>query len=98
MLPDRRTLKNRRPFACNSKSLNPWILKQSDTVGEIVDAMRYCAFGARMLGEVARTMRQMIAAPKKPIIIYDGALSSPLGRLAAKVRREKMVREDSPAV
>jgi deoxyhypusine synthase len=59
-------------------------LKQSATVGAIVDAMTHCAFGARMLGEAARTMRQMIAAPKKPIIIYDGAPSSPLGRLLKK--------------
>ena len=59
-------------------------LKQSVTVGEIVDAMTHCAFGARMLGEAARTVRQMIAAPKKPIIIYDGAPSSPLGRLLKK--------------
>ena len=59
-------------------------LKQSATVGAIVDAMTYCAFGARMLGEAARTVRQMIAAPKKPIIIYDGVSSSPLGRLLKK--------------
>ena len=59
-------------------------LKQSTTVGEIVDAMRHCAFGARMLGEAARTVRQMISAPKKPIIIYDGMSSSPLGRLLKK--------------
>ena len=62
-------------------------LKQSATVGEIVDAMRHCAFGARMLGEAARTVRQMIARPKKPIIIYDGVSSSPLGRLLKKDRK-----------
>ena len=28
-------------------------LQKCDSVGEIVSAMRYCAFGARMLGEVA---------------------------------------------
>jgi deoxyhypusine synthase len=56
-------------------------LKKSNTTGEIVDAMKYCAFGARMLGEVAHTIRQMIGAPKKPVIIYDGRLSSPLGVL-----------------
>jgi deoxyhypusine synthase len=56
-------------------------LNRSHSVGEIVDAMKYCAFGARMLGEVAQTMRGMIAAAKKPVIIYDGRLDSPLGRL-----------------
>jgi deoxyhypusine synthase len=59
-------------------------LKQSTTVGAIVDAMRYCAFGARMLGETARTVREMIGASKKPVIIYDGLSSSPLGRLLKK--------------
>jgi deoxyhypusine synthase len=64
-------------------------LKQSTTVGAIVDAMRYCAFGARMLGETARTIRRMIGAPKKPVIIYDGLSTSPLGRLLKKfVARE----------
>ena len=68
-------------------------LKQSATVGEIVDAMTYCAFGARMLGEAARTVRQMIAAPKKPIIIYDGVSSSPLGRLLKKFVTRKWCAE-----
>ena len=68
-------------------------LKQSATVGEIVDAMTYCAFGARMLGEAARTVRQMIATPKKPIIIYDGVSSSPLGRLLKKFVARKWCAE-----
>jgi deoxyhypusine synthase len=59
-------------------------LNQSTTVGAIVDAMRYCAFGARMLGETAQTIRGMIGAPKPPVIIYDGVLSSPLGGLLQK--------------
>ena len=37
-------------------------LKKCATVGDIVDAMRYCAFGARMLGEVARTVYEMITS------------------------------------
>ena len=56
-------------------------LNRSHSVGEIVDAMKYCAFGARMLGEVAQTIRGMIGAKKNPVIIYDGRLDSPLGRL-----------------
>src|SRR6185369_4835217 len=54
------------------------------TVGDIVDAMRYCAFGARMLGEVARTIEGMINSPKKPILLYDGLLRSPVGLLLQK--------------
>jgi deoxyhypusine synthase len=71
-------------FFLQFEELKSLDLKQSATVGAIVDAMRYCAFGARMLGEVAHTIRQMIGAPKKPIIIYDGRASSPLGRLLKK--------------
>ena len=59
-------------------------LRTCETVGDIVDAMRYCAFGARMLGEVATTMRDMASAQNKPLIIYDGLEISPLGRLLNK--------------
>ncbi|MBF8255040.1 MAG: hypothetical protein HW373_1735, partial [Deltaproteobacteria bacterium] len=59
-------------------------LQKCASVGDIVDAMRYCAFGARMLGEVAATMRDMASAKNKPLIIYDGIESSPLGRLLRK--------------
>jgi deoxyhypusine synthase len=56
-------------------------LAKCETVGDIVDAMRYCAFGARMLGEVARTIFDMIESKKAPVIVYDGLLDSPLGAL-----------------
>ena len=56
-------------------------LAKCRTVGDIVDAMRYCAFGARMLGEVARTMFDMIESNKAPVIVYDGLADSPLGTL-----------------
>jgi len=59
-------------------------LQKCDSVGDIVDAMRYCAFGARMLGEVAATMRDMASAQNKPLIIFDGLERSPLGRLLEK--------------
>ncbi|HEY7321590.1 MAG TPA: deoxyhypusine synthase family protein [Candidatus Binatia bacterium] len=59
-------------------------LKECATVGDIVDSMRYCAFGARMLGEVARTIQTMIVGKKKPVLIYSGLPNSPLGRLLRK--------------
>ena len=59
-------------------------LRKCATVGDIVDAMRYCAFGGRMLGEVARTIEGMIAAKKKPLLVYDGPEDVPLGRLLRK--------------
>jgi deoxyhypusine synthase len=42
-----------------------------------------------MLGEVAHTMREMIGAPKKPLIIYDGRANSPLGRLLQQFTKKK---------
>ena len=59
-------------------------LRKCATVGDIVDGMRYCAFGARMLGEAARTIQTMIAVKKKPVLIYSGLAKSPLGRLLHK--------------
>lgn len=56
-------------------------LQDCESVAEIVEGMRYCAFGARMLGEVAHSLRQMVAAKSKPILIYDGLPNSPLGLL-----------------
>lgn len=59
-------------------------LRHCGSVADIVDGMRYCAFGARMLGEVARTLYQMITENKQPILIYDGLPHSPLGLLLRK--------------
>ena len=56
-------------------------LRRCESVAEIVEGMRYCAFGARMLGEVAFTLRHMATAKKKPILIYDGLPHTPLGLL-----------------
>jgi deoxyhypusine synthase len=46
--------------------------------------MRYCAFGARMVGEVARTIQAMMAARQKPLLIHDGVSDSPLGVLLTR--------------
>lgn len=59
-------------------------LQQCHSVGDIVGAMRYCAFGARMLGEVAHTLFEMVSAKDAPIIIYSGIADSPLGLLLKK--------------
>jgi hypothetical protein len=37
-------------------------LRACATVGDIIDAMRFCAFGARMLGEVSHTILEMVTA------------------------------------
>ena len=59
-------------------------LRNCATVADIVDGMRNCAFGARMLGEVARTIHEMITAKKKPVLIYDGLPDSPLSFVLQK--------------
>jgi deoxyhypusine synthase len=61
--------------------LKPLDLRECDSVADIVGAMRYCAFGARMLGEVAGTIHSMITRKKKPLLIYDGLDQGTLGRL-----------------
>jgi len=71
----------RTPSLEELKSLD---LRHCGSVADIVDGMRYCAFGARMLGEVARTLYHMITENKKPILIYDGLPNSPLGALLRK--------------
>jgi deoxyhypusine synthase len=73
----------------NFEELKSLDLRKCATVGDIVDGMRYCAFGARMLGEVARTIHSMIAAKKKPVLIYSGLENSPLGRLLHKFVESK---------
>jgi deoxyhypusine synthase len=56
-------------------------LQKCESVGDIVSGLRYCAFGARMLGEVAHTMSEMVAANERPLLVYDGLEDVPLGRL-----------------
>ncbi|HJX09361.1 MAG TPA: deoxyhypusine synthase family protein, partial [Candidatus Binatia bacterium] len=59
-------------------------LRRCATVGDIVDGMRHCAFGARMLGEVARTIHEMVTSKRKPVVIYGGLRNSALGLLLQK--------------
>ena len=59
-------------------------LGKCQTVSEIVDGMSRCAFGARMLGEVAATLTTWCSEKVKPVLVYDGMASSPLGELLSK--------------
>jgi deoxyhypusine synthase len=64
-------------------------LQKCATVADIVEAMRYCAFGARMLGEVAHTLHQWISSKRKPLLIYGGLADSPLGLLLRRFVEDK---------
>ena len=59
-------------------------LGKCQTVSQIVDGMSRCAFGARMLGEVAATLTTWCSGPLKPVLIYDGVPSSPMGKLLSR--------------
>ena len=59
-------------------------LQKCESVGDIVAALRYCAFGARMLGEAAHSVHEMISAKEKPLLVYDGLADSPLAKLLGK--------------
>jgi deoxyhypusine synthase len=65
----------------NLVPLKPLDLSCLDTVGKIVDDMEYCAFGARMLGEVCKTILKWCKQGILPTIIYGGRWESPLGEL-----------------
>src|SRR5438132_598287 len=54
---------------------------------------RLCVFGARMLGEVAKTIHEMITSKKKPILIYSGLANSLLGLLLQKFVANKWCRK-----
>lgn len=64
-------------------------LRRRRTVGEIVDGMRRCSFGARMLGEVAATLTKLASGPEKPVLVCDGKPDTPLGRCLQWMFRDK---------
>ena len=73
-------------------------LQKCDSVGDIVNAMRYCAFGARMLGEVANTIFEMATAKDKPLLIYRRHSGFAARIAAEKIRRESVVPANCAAV
>lgn len=64
-------------------------LRRCATVADVVAAMRQCAFGARMLGEVAHSIDQMIREKEKPTLVYGGLADSPLGLLLGKMVKNR---------
>ncbi|HSD12267.1 MAG TPA: deoxyhypusine synthase family protein [Patescibacteria group bacterium] len=63
------------------KPLEMLDLGRARTLGGILDGMSRCSFGARMLGEAAATLASWCRELRKPVIVYDGDLGSPLGGL-----------------
>lgn len=56
-------------------------LRKCDTVSDIVEGMRFCSFGARMLGEVTKSIHEMITKKEAPLAIYDGRMDNELYKL-----------------
>lgn len=65
----------------NLEALQPLDLCACKTVSDIVEGMRHCSFGARMLGEVAHTLAEWVDGEKKPLVIFGGRSDTPLGKL-----------------
>lgn len=60
-------------------------LKKCATVGKTVEQMEKCAIGARMIGEVAKTLTELVLEKKKIIVVYDGKKETELGKLIFKM-------------
>ena len=85
MLRTKQHASERNPVkALQFEELRSLDLQKCESVGDIVAGLRYCAFGARMLGEAAHTIHQMVLAKEKPVLVYDGLEDGPLGRLLKK--------------
>ncbi|MBI1934120.1 deoxyhypusine synthase family protein [Candidatus Peregrinibacteria bacterium] len=66
------------PEELHLEPLEPLDLRKCDTVSELVEGMRHCSFGARMLGEVAQTLTEMAAKGRPPTLVYAGKPDAPL--------------------
>src|SRR3989344_7545577 len=53
------------------EKLVPLDLSKTNTISEIVDGMSRCSFGARCLGEVAKTLTKWTIAEPRPYIVSD---------------------------
>ena len=53
-------------------------LSKRSTVSEIVEGMKSCSFGARMLGEAADTLKDWVNTGRKPYLVTDISRESPL--------------------
>lgn len=61
-------------------------LSRLNTVGQIVDGMSRCSFGARMLGEVAETLVGWATKePDRSYIVFDGWPETRLSRLLIRM-------------
>lgn len=67
--------------------LSPLDLNQCHTVGQILEAMSRTPVGSGMLGRLAMDLRGLISQGNKPLVVFDGLLNSPVGKLIQKMNR-----------
>lgn len=65
----------------------PLELSKCHTVGQILEAMSKTPVGSGMLGRLAIDLRGVIASGRRPLVIFDGQRSSPLGLLLDEMRK-----------
>ncbi len=79
------------------EELRPLDLSSRNTVSEIVDGLRYCSFGARMLGEVTASLEEIIKHKEHIIMIYNGKPDTPLARLLRQFVEKRWVAAMMPS-
>lgn len=67
-------------------------LGKQETVAQIIESMSKCSFGARMLGEVCRSVYEMIESGKQAVVIYDGKDKTPLRALLKNMQEKGWVK------
>ena len=66
-------------------------LRACNTVSEIIDAMCFCSFGARMLGEMVKTWEEWVRKEEAPVVIFNGKSHTALDDLLIEMQRRKMI-------
>jgi deoxyhypusine synthase len=64
-------------------------LKKCRSVAKTVEQMEKCAIGARMTGEVAKSLTDLILKKEEIIVIYDGKKDTEIGKLIFKMAIKK---------
>lgn len=68
-------------------------LGKKETVAQIIEGMSKCSFGARMLGEVCKSIYEMIKSGKESVVIYNGKDKTPLRELLENMQEKGWIKE-----
>ena len=73
------------------EKFEPLELNKCQTVGQILEAMSKTPVGSGMLGRLAMSLRELITAGGKPVIIFDGDDSSQLFHLVKEMKERRWI-------